>query len=163
MCSEKQIIVLRSSHAEETHEIGKVLAGQVSGGDIIALTADLGGGKTTLTQGICAGLHVRDYVTSPTFTLIQEYQDDIPVVHFDFYRLQSVEEIENLGLEMYFNPRTLSIIEWAERGKSLLPEEIIHIRLRLVFEADVFQEDSRHIEIESPADRPIRGMEPWLF
>ncbi len=162
MKTEKQIMHLRSTHAEETHEIGKVLAGQVGGGDIIALTADLGGGKTTLTQGICAGLHVCDYVTSPTFTLIQEYQGVIPVVHFDFYRLHSVEEIENLGLDMYFNPQTLSIIEWAERGESLLPEETIHIRMRLVFEADVLQEQSRHIEIESPADRPVKEMEPWL-
>lgn len=156
-------IILRSNSAEETKQIGRILASQITAGDVIALTADLGGGKTTLTQGICDGLHVEEYVTSPTFTIIQEYQGDIPVAHFDFYRMQSVEEIEDLGLDMYINPQTLCIIEWAERGEAVLPEEIFRVHLSLVFEKDVFQENVRRIDIQCPAHRLIKGLDTWLF
>ena len=89
--------------------------------DVIALTGDLGAGKTTLIQGIAAGAGVKDYVTSPTFIIINEYQGKLPFYHVDLYRLDNIEQIEELGIEEYFNKGGICVIEWAEKLDGLLP------------------------------------------
>jgi tRNA threonylcarbamoyladenosine biosynthesis protein TsaE len=115
---------------EETQRFGMELAGELGSGAVIALIGDLGSGKTCLTQGVCMGLEVKDYVRSPSFTLINEYRGRLPVYHFDFYRIDKPEEMLSLGCEEYFYGQGVTIIEWAEKILSLLPEERIEIRIQ---------------------------------
>jgi len=117
---------LVSSSPEETQALGEELAGQLEPGDVLAFFGDLGSGKTCMIQGICRGLGVADYVTSPTFILINEYAgrlqgQPIPVYHFDLYRLREAEELEDLGAEEYFYGQGICLIEWAEHAGRMLP------------------------------------------
>lgn len=110
---------------EKTNEFGKKLGSLLKAGDIVCLNGDLGTGKTTLTKSIGLGLGVEDYITSPTFALINEYEGRIPVYHFDVYRLENVEELYDLGFDEYFYGKGVSIIEWADKIERFLPEERI--------------------------------------
>ena len=110
---------------ESTGSFGKKLGKILKKGDIVCLNGDLGAGKTTLTKSIGLGLGVEEYITSPTFTLINEYRGNLPVYHFDVYRLENVEEIDDLGFDEYFYGQGVSIIEWAERIDDFLPKEKI--------------------------------------
>lgn len=102
---------------EETQRLGEKVGGHLQVGDIVLLFGDLGAGKTTLTQGIARGLGVskEEYVRSPSFTLVNEYHGKIPVFHIDLYRMSSLPEIENLGLEEAFSGKGVAIVEWAEK------------------------------------------------
>ena len=115
--------------AEETVELGKRIGAFLLPNDVIALIGPLGAGKTTLIQGIAAGVGVKDYVTSPTFIIINEYAGRLPFYHIDLYRLDEGLEIADLGIEEYFNRGGVCVIEWAEKLKELLPQkaEIIEI------------------------------------
>lgn len=115
---------------EETEEFGIKLGGLLKSGDIVCLNGDLGAGKTTLTKSIGLGLGVDDYITSPTFALINEYMGRIPVYHFDVYRLENVEELYDLGFDEYFYGKGVSIIEWAEKIERLLPEDRIVLDIK---------------------------------
>ena len=110
---------------EETKEFGIKLGRLLDGGDILCLNGDLGAGKTTLTKSIGLGLGVTDYITSPTFALINEYTGRNPVYHFDVYRLENVEDLYDLGFDEYFYSKGVSIIEWAEKIERFLPKERI--------------------------------------
>jgi len=145
-----------STSAEKTHQLGKRLADIVQPGEIMALTGNLGSGKTVLIQGVCAGLEVQDPVTSPTFTIVQEYQGRLPVYHFDFYRLQSPAEIEDLGLSHYFEANGVCLIEWSERGKDLIPGEALHIELARIQGADGPIENERMVRIIDPQNRCLQ-------
>ena len=114
--------VLRGT--EETERFGLELAGELKAGDVIALTGDLGAGKTTLAKSIAKGLGVRENVTSPTFTIVCEYMSGrLPLFHFDLYRIGSEEEAFEAGLEEYFSRGGVSVIEWAERVPGLSPDD----------------------------------------
>jgi tRNA threonylcarbamoyladenosine biosynthesis protein TsaE len=106
----------------------------LTGGDVVSLIGELGAGKTTLTQGIADGLGVSKecYVTSPTFTIINEYRGRVPVYHLDFYRIDSPLETENLGVEEYFHSNGVAIVEWAEKIKTFLPKEYLMVVLDYV-------------------------------
>jgi tRNA threonylcarbamoyladenosine biosynthesis protein TsaE len=122
---------------DQTEAFGKAL-GEVAGpGDVITLEGPLGAGKTALTQAIARGLEVdpRIYVTSPTFSLLHEYQGRIPLYHMDLYRLSGVDEIESLGFSEYFYSNGLTVIEWPERLETLMPSERLHIELAISGEA----------------------------
>jgi tRNA threonylcarbamoyladenosine biosynthesis protein TsaE len=127
-------VVLSSTTPEQTHQWGKLLGILLERGDVVALKGELGAGKTTLAQGIAEGLGVsRDYyVTSPTFTLINEYKGRIPLYHLDFYRINTSAEVEHLGLEEYFQGEGVSIIEWPEKIEPFLPSECLMILLEYV-------------------------------
>lgn len=116
---------------EQTAALGKILGGIVRAGDVITLEGPLGAGKTALTQAIARGLGVdpRLYVTSPTFSLLHEYQGRIPLYHMDLYRLAGEDEIESLGLPEYFYGSGLTVIEWPERLGILMPPERLHVVL----------------------------------
>ena len=115
---------------EGTLEFGKGLGRLLLGGDTLALTGDLGAGKTLLTRGIAQGLGIpANQVNSPTFTLIQAYDSPIPVIHVDLYRLESSAEIWQLGLEDYFNEKNIVIIEWADRCLQALPPDYLGLHL----------------------------------
>lgn len=119
------MLEIKLNGLDETREFGIRLGKLLKSGDILCLNGDLGAGKTTLTKSIGLGLEVEDYITSPTFTLINEYDGRIPVYHFDVYRLENVEELYDLGFDEYFYGAGVSIIEWADKIEKLLPKERI--------------------------------------
>lgn len=119
------MLEIKLNGLKETKEFGIRLGKLLKSGDILCLNGDLGAGKTTLTKSIGLGLGVEDYITSPTFALINEYEGRIPVYHFDVYRLDNVEELYDLGFDEYFYGSGVSIIEWGDRIEKLLPRERI--------------------------------------
>ena len=121
---------IRLSNLEETKQFGIVLGKLLKSGDILCLNGDLGAGKTTLTKSIGLGLDVDDYITSPTFTLINEYEGRIPLYHFDVYRLENAHELDDLGFDDYFYGYGVSIIEWAEKIENTLPKERTVINIK---------------------------------
>ncbi len=115
--------------AEETWCFGEKIGKLLTPGSIITLNGDLGTGKTTLIQGICSGLDVKDVVTSPTFTLVQEYSGRMPVFHFDFYRLVSQDDVWNLDFISYLDAGGVCLIEWPELSAGMLPGNVIRIQI----------------------------------
>ena len=122
---------LRSSSRDETIRIGKRIGRHLKAGDVVALTGELGAGKTHLIKGIAAGAGIRetDRVTSPSFTLLQEYPGKIPFYHVDFFRLNLEEESETLGLEDVLGKNGITAIEWAGKFPSWLPEDHLSIHI----------------------------------
>ena len=123
-------LIKRLRSVRATEAFGRTIARELSGGEIIALTGELGAGKTVLVRGIAAGLGVSpQYVTSPTFTLIHEYHGRLRLVHADLYRIDHQAELESIGLFEYDNPTTTVIVEWADRlGQELPPD---HLKIHL--------------------------------
>ncbi|MFQ5834387.1 MAG: tRNA (adenosine(37)-N6)-threonylcarbamoyltransferase complex ATPase subunit type 1 TsaE [bacterium] len=118
---------------EETQKLGKELGRSLPPGSIVALTGQLGSGKTTLVQGIGKGLGVRSLVKSPSFVIIHEYSGSVPLYHFDLYRIAHQEEIICLGYQDYFYQRKgIVVIEWAEKIEDFLPAEYLKIELEIV-------------------------------
>lgn len=125
----------RVTSAEQMRAAGRELADQLDWGDVIFLEGDLGAGKTELTKGIAEGLGSRDVVQSPTYSLVHEYSGGrLPLFHLDFYRLEDAHEIVGAGLETYFDPEGVSVIEWACRWESSLHIQPISIRIHHVSE-----------------------------
>ncbi len=123
-------VMITSHSAAETIHPGRQLGEKLRSGDILALTGELGAGKTCLVKGIAVGLGVTQEVTSPTFTLINEYRGGrLSLAHLDLYRLETVSEAVNIGIEDYLGGPGVTVIEWAEKIVSLLPSRAIHIRL----------------------------------
>jgi tRNA threonylcarbamoyladenosine biosynthesis protein TsaE len=131
-----------TSSPEETKKLGEKIAQGFYPGLVVALFGPLGSGKTCLTQGICSGLDVKDFVVSPSFVLINEYQGKYKVYHIDLFRLEKLSEIINLGYEEYFYGDGVCIVEWAEKASTLLPEKRIDIHLKIL------SENEREIRIE---------------
>jgi len=122
-----------TQNPEATKQVGKNLGQNLSAGSIIALTGELGSGKTTLVQGIGEGMGIKSLIKSPSFVIINEYDGPLPLYHFDLYRLNNAEEILSLGYEEYFyKKRGVVVIEWAKKIKDLLPEEYLEINLKIV-------------------------------
>ncbi|MFH1639091.1 MAG: tRNA (adenosine(37)-N6)-threonylcarbamoyltransferase complex ATPase subunit type 1 TsaE [Chloroflexota bacterium] len=119
-----------SRSPEETRRLGARIGELALPGDIILLVGTLGAGKTCLTQGIARGLGITDQVMSPSFVLVRELHGRLPLYHIDLYRLEGMEEISDLGLDDYIYGCGLTVIEWAEKGLSLLPEEHLLIDLK---------------------------------
>ena len=111
----------------ETISLGKNLSYYLETGDVIGLTGDLASGKTTFIKGILKGFNYTQAVTSPTFTLINEYDADLKVIHIDFYREKNIERWNNIGLQEILNNEAIIIIEWADLLLDLLPENIVKI------------------------------------
>jgi tRNA threonylcarbamoyladenosine biosynthesis protein TsaE len=113
-----------SNSAEETAAFGRERAGNLSAGDVIALVGDLGTGKTQFVKGLVAGLGSDAAVTSPTFTIVHEYVGGrLPIYHFDFYRLENRNSVSGLGVDDYFFGDGVSVIEWADRFRDLIPDK----------------------------------------
>ncbi len=123
-------MVFESNSADETFAFGKKLGEAAKPGDIICLDGDLGVGKTVFTQGFAAGLEIDDYVNSPTFTIVKEYDGRLPLYHFDVYRIGDPSEMEEIGYEDYFYGKGVTIIEWPELILDILPEEAHWIRIK---------------------------------
>ncbi|MDS1029205.1 tRNA (adenosine(37)-N6)-threonylcarbamoyltransferase complex ATPase subunit type 1 TsaE [Bacillota bacterium LX-D] len=123
------MLAIRAQSAKDTKEIGSKLSGLLQPGDCLRLEGGLGAGKTTFTQGVCAGLGVTSQVTSPTFTILHQYQGKIPVYHIDAYRIESSGELNELGLEEFIEGDGVCLIEWAEKVSSLLPNAYLQVEL----------------------------------
>jgi len=134
---------------EETRKIGRAIGKSLLPGDIICLIGELGSGKTTITQGIAQGLGVQGPVSSASFKLINEYKGRIPAYHFDLFRLDKLSEVEELGYREYFYNQGVTIIEWAEKIRSLWPEQRIEIELKII------SENNREIRITNLIGREI--------
>ena len=132
----KMSIILKTKSSAQTVKLGKAIGRLLGPGQVVALIGDLGAGKTTFTKGLSSGLGVKDLSTvrSPSFVLIREYEGRIPVYHFDLYRLDNLDQVEGLGYEEYFYGQGLTIIEWADKIKDLLPEEYLIVELSLADE-----------------------------
>ena len=116
-----------SHSTEETEQFGAALAKELRGGDVLAFTGSLGMGKTAFTRGLARGLGCRGRVTSPTFTIVNEYEGEIPLFHFDMYRLGSSEELFDIGWDDYLARGGVCAVEWSERVSDALPEGTIFV------------------------------------
>ncbi len=119
-----------SNSEKETLLLGETLAGKLCGGELIAFTGDLGAGKTAFTRGLARGLGITDRVTSPTFTIVNEYEGRIPLFHFDLYRLGGEDELFDIGWEDYLNRGGVCAVEWSENIAGALDGTCIRVDLR---------------------------------
>ena len=137
-------IELITNSANDTIEFGKSVARAVEKGAVISLVGDLGAGKTTFTKGVARGLGIMDNVTSPTFTILNEYVgEEKRLYHFDFYRIEDDSELVELGFEDYFpSADGLTIVEWVEKAPSVLPKKFYQITFEKI------DDDKRRIVFE---------------
>ena len=117
------------TNVDKTMELGEKIGTAVNAGDIICLTGDLGTGKTHFVKGLAKGLAISDYITSPTFTIVNEYQGRLKLYHFDVYRIEEPEEVNAIGFDEYIFSDAVSIIEWANYIEELIPEEALRIHI----------------------------------
>jgi tRNA threonylcarbamoyladenosine biosynthesis protein TsaE len=122
-----------SKERQDTIDFGKRLGKNLKGGDVIALSGELGSGKTVLTKGIAEGLNVKQstYVNSPSFVILKEYKGRIPLYHLDVYRLKDICEFSTVGYGEYFYNKGVSVIEWADKVKDALPKEYLGIDIKI--------------------------------
>jgi len=120
---------LRSHSEEETRRLGEIIGKNLVQGDLVALIGDLGSGKTCLTKGLAKSLGVSDQyeITSPTFTIVNEYPGHLPLWHVDAYRLENSREMMDAGFEDFFNGGGVVVIEWAEKIKDILPKDTLFV------------------------------------
>ncbi|SCY74212.1 tRNA (adenosine(37)-N6)-threonylcarbamoyltransferase complex ATPase subunit type 1 TsaE [Alkaliphilus peptidifermentans] len=122
---------IKLNNQQETEAIAEKLGSMVKKGDIICLTGDLGAGKTVFSKSFAKGLGVQEVVTSPTFTIVQEYQGRIPMYHFDVYRVNQPHEMDDIGFDEYVFGDGVCIIEWASIIKEILPENCLWIEIQV--------------------------------
>ena len=141
-------MIIETHSEQETWEVGKKLAAQAKPGQIFALIGDLGVGKTIFTKGMAAGLGISEPVNSPTFTIVQEYEEGrLPFYHFDVYRIGDIEEMDEIGYEDYISGEGVSLIEWSNLIEEILPEE----RTEILIEKDLEKGfDYRKITVKTP-------------
>ncbi|KNY27142.1 tRNA (adenosine(37)-N6)-threonylcarbamoyltransferase complex ATPase subunit type 1 TsaE [Pseudobacteroides cellulosolvens] len=121
---------------DETCALGRKLGELLKAGDVVCLVGDLGTGKTAFTKGIAEALGVSGYITSPTFTFVNEYQGQIPMFHFDVYRIGEPEDLFEIGFEEYLEQDAVVVIEWADMIKDILPSEYIWVEIKKDINAD---------------------------
>ena len=151
------------NNVEETTKIGEQIGKLLNSGDIICLTGDLGTGKTHISKGIAQGLGVTEYITSPTFTIVNEYDSGrLKLYHFDVYRVSDPDEIYAIGFDDYIFSEGVSLIEWANYIEEILPKDYIHIFLEKDLENG---ENFRKITITPYGDRYnyIKELSIWIF
>ena len=125
------MLELQTESAAETQELGEKLGFLLRPGDVVRLEGNLGAGKTTMAQGICRGLKVYEPVTSPTFSIIHQYNGKYPVYHIDAYRIESELELEELGLEEILEGDGVSLVEWAENILSVMPSTYLLVQIKI--------------------------------
>lgn len=138
---------LISHSADETQRFGVELGRLAKAGDVLLLVGDLGTGKTCLTQGVAWGLGIDGYASSPSFVLIREYQGRLPLYHIDFYRLDRIEEIMDLGIDEYLCGGGLCVVEWAKKALAALPQE------HLLIELEHLGQNERKLRLEAKGER----------
>ena len=139
-------VIIETENPEETFALGQKIGRAATPGQVYTLTGDLGVGKTVFTQGVASGLGITEPVNSPTFTIVQVYEEGrLPFYHFDVYRIGDIEEMEEIGYDDYFCGEGICLIEWAELIEEILPEN----RISITIEKDLSRGfDYRRITIE---------------
>lgn len=142
-------ISFKSKNLEDTIAFGKKLGAALKAGEVIALSGELGAGKTTLVQAMATGLGIPAdiVVCSPSYTLVNEYDGRIPLFHFDLYRLEDATDINDLGFEEYLEGEGVSVIEWADIAPELLPAE--HLKIGI----EIINEDERNIAVSGKGEK----------
>lgn len=136
-----------SHSVEETEKIAKEIGKSLEPGSVVCLEGDLGAGKTAFTRGLAAAFGVKDYdVSSPTFMIVNEYDGKCPIYHFDVYRISDIEEMFDIGFEEYIYGDGISIIEWADNIKEILPDSYLSVKILKDLSKG---EDYREIIVES--------------
>ena len=134
--AEARGVVIQTGSPAETEALGRTLGALLQSGDVIALSGDLGAGKTVLTRGIAGGAGAAGYIASPTFTLVREYSGPVPIYHVDLYRLDTPQQIEDIGLDEILERAGIVVIEWAEKASGWLPKEHLSVTIRFVNDGD---------------------------
>ena len=143
-------MIIETNTSKETFDFGKSLGQQAKAGTVYTLIGDLGVGKTVLTQGLAKGLEIQEPISSPTFTIVQVYEEGrLPLYHFDVYRIGDVEEMEEIGYEDYFYGEGVSLIEWANLIEEILPQQYTEIKIEKDLEKGF---DYRKITVTSIGD-----------
>lgn len=133
-----------SKNYEETQKIASDFAKTLKSGDVICMYGDLGAGKTAFVQGLAKGLQIHEPITSPTFTIVNEYEGSLPLYHFDVYRIADSDEMYEIGYEEYIDGDGVSVIEWAELISDILPDDRYEVTVSKDYTQD---ENYRKIEI----------------
>ena len=142
-------MIIETNTPQETFCVGKKIGENARPGQIYTLTGDLGVGKTVFTQGVAAGLGITEPISSPTFTIIQEYETGrLPLYHFDVYRIGDVEEMDEIGYEDCFYGDGVCLIEWSSLIREILPEHAVHVQIEKDPEKGY---DYRRITVEGEA------------
>ncbi len=136
MSSKMTALQLNSHSPEQTQRLGVQLGELAQAGDVFLLSGRLGSGKTCLTQGIAWGIGVKEYAFSPSFVIVREYYGRLTLYHIDFYRLNSIGEIVDLGLDEYFSGSGVCVVEWADKGITVLPQENLLIRFSYISDTE---------------------------
>ena len=143
--------VIDSFCAKDTYELGEKIGQMAKPGMVISLTGDLGVGKTVFTQGLAKGLGIEEPVNSPTFTIVQVYEEGrLPLYHFDVYRIGDIEEMGEIGYEDYFYGEGVCLIEWADLIREILPEQMCRVTIEKDLEKGF---DYRKITISDPEEK----------
>ncbi|PHV72023.1 tRNA (adenosine(37)-N6)-threonylcarbamoyltransferase complex ATPase subunit type 1 TsaE [Sporanaerobium hydrogeniformans] len=115
--------IYESLSEEQTYQIGYEIGNKAKVGDVYCLIGDLGVGKTVFSKGFASGLQITEPITSPTFTIVQEYEGSMPLYHFDMYRIEDIDELEMIGYEDYFLGQGVCLVEWANNVEEVIPKE----------------------------------------
>lgn len=158
---------LKSHSPEQTQLLGSYLGELAQENDLFLLTGDLGTGKTCLVQGIARGLDIKEYAFSPSFVLVREYHGRLPLYHIDLYRLDHIAEIADLGLEEYLCNNGVCVVEWAEKGLEVWPQNNLLIELNYVADCETQRiirfkpEGRRHSELTKELKLILSKGETW--
>ena len=159
-------IEILSPTPEDTRDVGEAIAGVLEPRDAVALTGELGAGKTTLVQGVARGLGVKDHVVSPTFTLVREYRGRLDLVHVDVYRLDRLQDVVDLGLEEVGDDDAVLFVEWGDAIEALLPSDRLSIDLTTTDPTGA--SEARRIALSTTGrswtsrwDRLCEALAPW--
>lgn len=150
---------VRTYSRDETVNVGRKLGKLLGKGDIVCINGGLGSGKTVFTCGIAASLGISGYVTSPTFTIVNEYDSEIPLYHFDVYRLEHPEDMFEIGFDEYIAGDGITVIEWANLIEAVLPEERISVNIAI--DEESMKENARIISISFIGGK-YSGYEDWF-
>nr|WP_330381851.1 tRNA (adenosine(37)-N6)-threonylcarbamoyltransferase complex ATPase subunit type 1 TsaE [Defluviitalea phaphyphila] len=146
---EEVFMIYETYSEEETRQIGFNIGKNAKRGDIYCLVGDLGVGKTAFSKGLAKGLEIQEAITSPTFTIVNEYKGRLPLYHFDVYRITDIDEMYEIGYEEYFFGEGICLVEWANLIEELIPEDAIWINIKKDFNKG---ENYRKINIYSKKD-----------
>ncbi|MBE9536315.1 MAG: tRNA (adenosine(37)-N6)-threonylcarbamoyltransferase complex ATPase subunit type 1 TsaE [Proteobacteria bacterium] len=139
---------------EKTNSLGRELGSVVRAGDMIALSGELGAGKTTFVKALATGLGIsEDDVSSPSYTLLNEYDGRIPMYHFDLYRLEGADDVDDLGFDEYMDGDGLAVVEWADVAPQILPSEYLEIKIMIK------GKESRNLELKGIGERYVKLVE----
>jgi tRNA threonylcarbamoyladenosine biosynthesis protein TsaE len=153
----RKALTVTTLSPEETRIVGAALAPTLLPGDVVSLSGDLGAGKTAFVQGLAAALGVTRQVTSPTFTIVHEYQGRFPIAHLDVYRLDSFQEVLDLGFEEYMDGGSIVLVEWGEAIAPLLPRR--HLEIFILQSRDSDRSDERRLFFEAKSDDWVRKLD----